>query len=99
MYLQQQGSNVPFGAVFGLLTFQGMRKASFNGFKMLNYLGPARLMSGGGTGADGVDGLATQSTAGDEIQIIVYNYYSTVKTTGSDTVTVNVSNLPASHAG
>jgi xylan 1,4-beta-xylosidase len=99
MYIQQQGGNVPFGAVFGLITFQGMRKAAFNGFKMLNYLGPTRLMSGGGTGGDGVDGLATKSANEDEIQIIVYNYYSTVKTTGSDSVTVNVSNLPATLAG
>jgi xylan 1,4-beta-xylosidase len=99
MYIQQQGGNVPFGAVFGLITFQGMRKAAFNGFKMLNYLGPTRLMSGGGTGNDGVDALATKSANEDEVQIIVYNYYSTVKTTGSDSVTVNVSNLPAALAG
>src|SRR5436190_1795449 len=99
MYIQQQGSNVPFGAVFGLMTFQGVRKAAFNGFKMLNYLGPTRLLSGGGTGNDGVDGLATKSANEDEIQIIVYDYYSAVKTTGSDSVTVNVSNLPAALAG
>jgi len=99
MYIQQQGGNVPFGEVFGLMTFHGMRKAAFNGFKMLNYLGPTRLMSGGGTGGDGVDALATKSAAEDEVQIIVYDYYQTVKTTGSDTVTVNVSNLPAALAG
>jgi xylan 1,4-beta-xylosidase len=99
MYIQQQGGTVPFGAVFGLMTFQGMRKAAFNAFKMLNYLGPTRLQSGGGTGNDGVDALATKSAAEDEIQIIVYNDYSTVKTTGSDSVTVNVSNLPAAMAG
>jgi len=99
MYIQQQGGNVPFGAVFGLMTFQGMRKAAFNGFKMLNYLGPKRLQSSGGTGSDGVDGLATKSADEDEIQIIVYNYYSTVKTTGSDDVTVTVNNLPANLAG
>ena len=99
MYIQQQGGNLPFGAVFGLVTFHGMRKAAFNGFKLLNYLGPTRLMSGGGTGGDGVDGLATKSANEDELQIIVYNYYSTVKTTGSDSVTVNVSNLPAALAG
>ena len=99
MYIQQQGGNVPFGAVFGLMTFQGMRKAAFNGFKMLNYLGPTRVMSGGGTSSDGVDGLVTKSAAEDELQIIVYNAYSTVKTTGSDSVTVNVSNLPAALAG
>jgi MYXO-CTERM domain-containing protein len=56
-------------------------------------------MSGGGTGSDGVDGLATKSANQDEVQIIVYDYYSTVKTTGSDSVTVNVSNLPAALAG
>ena len=43
------------------MTFQGMRKAAFNAFKMLNYLGPKRLMSGGGTGSDGVDAMATMS--------------------------------------
>jgi xylan 1,4-beta-xylosidase len=79
MYIQQQGGNVPFGAVFGLMTFQGMRKAAFNGFKMLNYLGPTRLQSGGGTSSDGVDALATKSASEDEIEIIVYNTYSTVK--------------------
>jgi xylan 1,4-beta-xylosidase len=99
MYIQQQGGNLPFGAVFGLVSFHGMRKAAFNGFKLLNYLGPTRLMSGGGTGGDGVDGLATRSANEDELQIIVYNYYSAVKTTGSDSVTVNVSNLPAALAG
>jgi len=99
MYIQQQGGNVPFGAVFGLMTFQGMRKAAFNGFKMLNYLGPNRLQSSGGTGSDGVDAMATQSSNGDEVEIIVYNYYAAVKTTGSDMVTVNVSNLPSSLAG
>ena len=95
MYIQQQGGNLPFGKVFGLITFQGVRKAAFNGFKMLNYLGPARLQSGGGTGSDGVDAMATKSASDDELQILVYNYYSTVKTTGSDSVTVNVSNLPS----
>jgi len=99
MYIQQQGGNLPFGQVFGLITFQGIRKAAFNGFKLLNYLGPTRLMSGGGTGGDGVDALATRSANQDEIQIIVYDYYSAVKTTGSDSVTVNVSNLPAALAG
>ncbi|HVT07381.1 MAG TPA: carbohydrate-binding protein, partial [Polyangia bacterium] len=99
MYIQQQGGNLPFGAVFGLMTFQGIRKAAFNGFKMLNYLGPTRVLSGGGTGSDGVDGLATKSASEDELQIIVYDAYATVKSTGTDNVTVNVSNLPAALAG
>ena len=39
--------------------------------------------------------MATTSAGDDEVQIIVYDYYSTIKTTGSDNVIVNVNNLPA----
>jgi xylan 1,4-beta-xylosidase len=90
---------LPFGQVFGVMTFQGMRKAAFNAFKMLNYLGPKRLMSGGGTGNDGVDAMATMSANSDEVQILVYNQFGTFNTTGSDMVTVNLSNLPATLSG
>jgi hypothetical protein len=98
-YILGQGGNLPFGRVFGLMTFQGVRKAAFNAFKMLNYLGPQRLMSGGGTGGDGVDAMATTSASGDELQILVYNFFATLNTTGSDDVTVTVNNLPAALAG
>jgi xylan 1,4-beta-xylosidase len=98
-YILGQGGNLPFGRVFGLMTLQGMRKAPFNAFKLLSYLGPKRLMSGGGTGGDGVDAMATISSAGDEIQILVYDYYATLNTTGSDMVTVTLNNLPATLAG
>jgi xylan 1,4-beta-xylosidase len=97
-YILAQGGNLPFGRVFGLMTFQGVRKAPFNAFKMLAYLGPKRLMSGGGTGGDGVDAMATLSAAGDEVQILVYNYFQTLNTTGTDMVTVNLSNLPTTLA-
>ncbi|HLK93539.1 MAG TPA: carbohydrate-binding protein [Polyangia bacterium] len=97
--LGHSNGNLPFGEVFGLMTAQGVRKAAFNAYKMLNQLGPVRLLSGGGTGSDGVDAMATQSTAGDALQILVYDYYATLNTTGSDMVTVQVSNLPAALAG
>ena len=88
-------NGIPFGQVFGLMNFQGLRKAAFNAFKMLNYLGPQQLAVSGGSGdSDGVDGMATISANSDEVAVIVYNYYSTVLTTGSDSVTVNVDNLP-----
>ena len=90
---------LPFGQVFGLMTFQGIRKASFNAFKMLNYLGPNRLQSSGGTGSDGVDAMATSSMSGDELQILVYDYYAKLNTTGTDTVSIKVSNLPSALAG
>ncbi len=55
-YIASKGGTLPFGAVFGLMTYQGMRKASFNAFKMLNYLGSKRLSVTGGTGtSDGVE--------------------------------------------
>jgi xylan 1,4-beta-xylosidase len=49
--LGQNGGNLPFGSVFGLITAQGVRKASFNAFKMLNRLGPLRLAASGGGGS------------------------------------------------
>ena len=98
-YILDQGGTLPFGRVFGLMTFQGLRKSSFNAFKMLSYLGPQRLMSSGGTGGDGVDAMATTSAAGDEIQSLVYNFFATLDTTGDDDVTVTVTNLPPALAG
>ena len=97
-YILGQGGNLPFGKVFGLMTFQGVRKAAFNAFKMLYYLGPKRLMSSGGTGSDGVDAMATTSAAGDEVQILVYNYLQTLNSSGAESVTINLSNLPATLA-
>ena len=67
---------LPFGQVFGLMTFQGIRKAAFNAFKMLNYLGPTRLQSSGGTSSDGVDAMATTSASGDSLQILAYDQYA-----------------------
>ena len=94
-YILGQGGNLPFGQVFGLMTFQGVRKAAFNAFKMLNYLGSRQLAVSGGTGdRDGVDGMATISASDDEVAIIVYNYYATINSTGSESVTLNVNSLP-----
>ena len=98
-YILGQGGNLPFGRVFGLMTFQGVRKAAFNAFKMLNYLGPRAVDVRRWHGGDGVDAMATTSASGDEVQILVYNFFVTLNTSGSDDVTVTVSNLPAALAG
>ena len=100
-YILGKTSNgsLPFGQVFGLMTFQGIRKAAFNAFKMLHYLGPTRLQSSGGTSSDGVDAMVTASASGDSLQILAYDQYKTLNTTGTDSVTVNVSNLPSALAG
>jgi len=97
--LGKNSGNLPFGQVFGMITAQGVRKAAFNAFKMLNYLGPKRLQATGGANGDGVDAMVAMSDASDEVQILVYNFYKTLNTTGSDSVTVSVSNLPAALAG
>jgi xylan 1,4-beta-xylosidase len=98
-YILSKNGTLPFGGVFGLMTFQGVRKAAYNAFRMLNYLGPKRLKSAGGTGSDGVDAMATVSASGDELQILVYDYYATLNTSGSDDVSITVSNLPATLSG
>jgi xylan 1,4-beta-xylosidase len=90
---------LPFGQVFGLMTFQGIRKAAFNAFKMLNYLGPTRVQSSGGTSSDGVDAMVTTSASGDALQILAYDQYATLNSSGTDGVTINVSNLPSALAG
>src|SRR5450631_1060689 len=93
--------NTPFGQVFGLMTFQGMRKAAFNAFKLLNYTGPKRLMlSGGSDNSGGINGMATTSDSGDSLQILLYNYNNTLNTaSGSgDSQAISVTGLPAALA-
>ena len=93
--------NTPFGQVFGLMTFQGMRKAAFNAFKLLNYTGPKRLsLSGGSDSSGGINGMATTSDSGDSLQILLYNYNNTLNTaSGSgDSQAISVTNLPAALA-
>jgi len=97
--LGKNSGQLPFGQVFGLMTAQGMRKAAFNAFKLLNMTGPVRLKSAGGTGSDGVDAMATTSASGDSLQVLVYDAYAKMNTTGSDMVTINISNLPPALSG
>jgi xylan 1,4-beta-xylosidase len=97
--LGHDGGNLPFGSVFGLITAQGVRKASFNAFKMLNHLGPLRLASSGGSGGEGVDAIATMSAAGDELQILAYDQFKKLDTTGTDTVRIDLENVPAALVG
>jgi MYXO-CTERM domain-containing protein len=84
------------------MTFQGMRKAAFNAFKLLNYTGTKRFMlSGGNDNNGGINGMATTSDSGDSLQILLYNYTNTLNTpSGSgDSQAINVTNLPAALAG
>lgn len=90
---------VPFGQVFGLINYQGIRKATFNAFKMLHMMGTIRLSLSGGTGeADGVDGFATVNDDNSQVAVMVYNFYKSLDgQTAVDDVALTVNNLPLSN--
>lgn len=89
-------NKIPFGQVFGLINYQGIRKPTFNAFKMLHMMGTARLTLNGGSGDnDGVDGFATVSKDSSQVSILVYNYYKDLSKNGSDeTVNLTLKSLP-----
>lgn len=89
-------SFVPFGQVFGLINYQGVRKAAFNAFKLLHMMGTTRISLSGGTGdADGVDGFATVNDDNSQAAVMVYNFYKDLAgQTGVDNVNLTVSSLP-----
>jgi xylan 1,4-beta-xylosidase len=89
-------NNVPFGQVFGLINYQGIRKAAFNAYAMLHKMGTIGLQVTGGSGdADGVDGFATVNADSSQVAILVYSYYNNLTTVGSDNIaSLTISNLP-----
>ncbi len=89
----------PFGAVFGLITYQGLRKATFNAYKMMHMMGDTLLSATGGSGVnDGADGFATISADGSKVAVIVYNFYKNLTQNGGEnTVDLMVENLPFPH--
>jgi xylan 1,4-beta-xylosidase len=88
-----------FGKVFGLINQHGIRKATFNAFKMLHMMGATRISLTGGRGDnDGVDGFATLSSDSSQVAIMVYNFYDTLsRQTAIDSVNLSVNNLPFSN--
>jgi xylan 1,4-beta-xylosidase len=89
-------STTLFGQVFGLINQHGIRKATFNAYKMLHMMGTTRLALTGGTGdANGVDGFATVSSDNAEVAVMVYNFYKELAgQTAIDDVTLTINNLP-----
>jgi xylan 1,4-beta-xylosidase len=92
-------NNIPFGGVFGLITYQGIRKATFNAFKMLHMMGDTLLsVTGGSNASDGVDGFATVNSDGSEVAVVIYNFYTELSgNAGTNSVDLTVNNLPLSH--
>ncbi|MBN1306679.1 MAG: hypothetical protein JXA18_02090 [Chitinispirillaceae bacterium] len=95
----EMNNKIPFGGVFGLITYHGIRKATFNAFKMLHLTGTALLsLTGGSKEADGVDGFATINADTSEAAVILYNYYKDFSGGGGDNIVeLTVKNLPFSH--
>ena len=89
-------SLVPFGQVFGLINYKGIRKGTFNGFKMLHKMGTTRLSLTGGSGdADGIDGFATINSDSSQVALLVYNFYKTLAgSTNTNLANITVRNLP-----
>jgi xylan 1,4-beta-xylosidase len=89
-------NKIPFGQVFGLINYQGIRKPTFNAFKMLHMMGTSRLSLNGGSGDnDGVDGFATVSKDSSQISILFYNFYKDLSKNGPDeNVNFSIKNLP-----
>jgi xylan 1,4-beta-xylosidase len=89
-------STTLFGQVFGLINQHGIRKATFNAYKMLHMMGTTRLALTGGTGdANGVDGFATVSSDNSQVAVMVYNFYKELGgQTAIDDVNLTVNNLP-----
>jgi xylan 1,4-beta-xylosidase len=89
-------NNKPFGQVFGLINYQGIRKAAFNAYAMLHKMGTIGLQLTGGSGdADGVDGFATVNADSSQVAVMIYAYYNDLTTTGADdTVNLVINKLP-----
>jgi xylan 1,4-beta-xylosidase len=95
----EQNNYIPFGQVFGLINYQGVRKAAFNAFKLLNMMGTIRLpLTGGCNISNGADGFATMNSDSTQVQIIVYNFYNTLGLSGSpNKIDLTVNDLPLPH--
>ena len=98
-YYIENHNEIPFAQVFGLISYHGIRKATFNAFKLLHMMGTIRLPCTGGTIAnDGVDGFATLNRDSSEVAVMVYNFYKELGgQTASDNVNLILKNLPISN--
>ena len=86
----EASNGLPFGQVFGLINYQGVRKATFNAYRLMHMMGTTGLKFTGGTGEqDGVDGFALLNEDSTQVAVMVYNYYFNLSNTGSaDNVTL-----------
>ncbi len=71
-------------------------KPAFNAFRLLHMLGDTRVSATGGTTNDGVNAVATVSTDGSAVQILVYNHVNggAGNSANSSLVKLTVNNIP-----
>jgi xylan 1,4-beta-xylosidase len=91
-------NNAVYGQVFGLINYHGIRKATFNLYRMLHKMGSTLVelkSSKSDPFADGVDGFSTIDSASSEVAVMVYNYYNAMGgQTAVDNVALTVNDMP-----
>jgi len=99
------GTNTAFReGNFGLLlkgdaaipTSFDVAKPAFNAFRLLHMMGDTTVSTTGGTTADGVNAVATVSSDGGAVQILVYNHVNggTADSSSAKQVKLTVNNIP-----
>ncbi len=75
-------------------------KPPFNAFRMLHMLGDTRVSTTGGTTSDGVNGVATVSSDGSAVQVLVYNHVTggEADSSKSSQVKLTVNSIPGTGA-
>jgi xylan 1,4-beta-xylosidase len=75
-------------------------KPPFNAFRLLHMMGDTRVSTSGGTTADGVNAVATVSSDGSAIQILVYNHVTggAADSSTASQVKLTVNNIPGTGA-
>jgi xylan 1,4-beta-xylosidase len=75
-------------------------KPAFNAFRLLHMMGDTRIGSSGGTTSDGVNAVATLSSDGSAVQVLVYNHVTggAADSSKSSQVKLTVNNIPGTGA-
>ncbi len=74
----------------------GESKPAFNAFRLLHMMGDVTVSTTGGTTSDGVNAVATVSSDGSAVQVLVYNHVAggTADSSTAKQVSITVNNIP-----
>lgn len=83
-------TNCEFHGGFGLMTYDGVRKAPYNAFRLLAKLGSKRYVSVYRNGTVDIYGFNDEAT--NSLQILAVNHQSLMHNVSEETITVHVDN-------